>query len=211
MNPITEADVIGINQNLIATFSPKEFFGVKYPNLLDSAVNRPFQTMFGKSLYPDIFDKAVALFESLAKNHPFHNGNKRTAFGAMTYFLYINDHICYMNNEDAADLAVDFVTGKLSFESVVHIVKGKTYRKSSWKVWLDHDQNEMSKYVYGTNKNAMMVRETSDVIYVAKEINEKTKEEVKNEVFANAIPFDVEIFQAIVDMYYDAFKDLVNR
>ena len=39
----------------------------------------------------------------------------------------------------------------------------------------------------------------------------KTKEEVQNEVFANAIPFDKEAFQVIVEMYYDTFKDLVNR
>ena len=91
MIPITEQDVININRNLIETFSPKELLGVKEPNLLNSAVCRPFQTMFSASLYPDIFEKAVALFESLAKNHPFYNGNKRTAFGAMNYFLYIND------------------------------------------------------------------------------------------------------------------------
>jgi len=92
--PLVEKDVIDLNKKLIETFSPKEMQGVKEPNLLNSAVNRPLQTMFGASLYPDIFEKAVALFESLAKNHPFHNGNKRTAFCAMTYFLYINDYVC---------------------------------------------------------------------------------------------------------------------
>ena len=39
----------------------------------------------------------------------------------------------------------------------------------------------------------------------------KTKEEVQNEVFANAIPFDEEAFGVIVEMYYDTFKELVNR
>ena len=39
----------------------------------------------------------------------------------------------------------------------------------------------------------------------------KTKEEVANEVFANAIPFDEEAFQVIVEMYYDTFKELVHR
>ena len=210
MKPLAEKDVIDMNKNLIATFSPKECFGVKYPKLLDSALNRPFQTMFGKYLYPDIFDKAVALFESLAKNHPFHNGNKRTAFGAMTYFLYVNDHICYMNNEDAANLTVDFVTGKLDFVSVVQIVKGKTYRKSSWKTWLSHDENEMLQEI-NQSKNKMMVCEEPEDDYDAGQMNEKTKEEVQAEVFANAIPFDEEAFAFIVDMYYDTFKALVNR
>ena len=208
MIPLTEKDVVDLNKKLIETFSPKEIQGVKEFNSLDSALNRPFQTMFGKSLYPDIFEKAVALFESLAKNHPFHNGNKRTAFCAMTYFLYVNDYVCYMNNEDGADLTVDFVVGKLSFESVVHIIKEKTYRKSSWKIWLDEAGNEVNQNGHFP-RGHMVVCETSNLIYNA--IADKTKEEVKQEVFANATPFDEKAFQAILDMYYDTFKELVNR
>jgi len=47
--------------------------GVKEPNLLNSAINRPNQTMFGEYLYKDVFEKAVALYESLAKNHVFYS------------------------------------------------------------------------------------------------------------------------------------------
>ena len=205
MIPLTERDVIDLNKKLIETFSPKEIQGVKEFNSLDSALNRPFQTMFGMSLYPDIFEKAVALFESLAKNHPFHNGNKRTAFCAMTYFLYLNDYVCYMNNEDGADLTVDFVVGKLSFGNVVQIVKEKTYRKSSWKIWLDKERKEVGQQGY------MLVREKSDITYTVERMANKTKEEVKREVFANASPFDEEAFHVILSMYYDTFKDLVNR
>ena len=43
------------------------------------------------------------------------------------------------------------------------------------------------------------------------EYQHKTKEEVKHEAFANAIPFDEEAFQFILDMYYDTFKELVHR
>ena len=216
MIPLTEKDVVDLNRKLIETFSPKEMHGVKEPNGLDSALNRPFQTMFAMSLYPDIFEKAVALFESLAKNHPFHNGNKRTAFCAMTYFLYLNDHVCYMNNKDGADLTVDFVVGKLGFNDVVEIVKGKTYRRSSWKVWLDSAKDEKKQQW----KNVMMVRETSDTTYTVDKVDTGsttyidetiTKEKVKNEVFANAVPFDEEAYQVILDIYYDTFKELVQR
>lgn len=118
-----------LNRKLIEHYSVGEIIGVKEPELLDSAINRPFQTMFGNSLYPDIFDKAVALYESLAKNHVFHNGNKRTAFACMTYFLFINSHVCLLNEKSAADMTVDFVTGELKFEEVVRIVKDHTYKK----------------------------------------------------------------------------------
>lgn len=119
-----------INKTMIETYSKGELVGVKEPNLLDSAINRPLATMFGKSLYEDIFEKAVALFESLAKNHVFHNGNKRTAFACMTYFLFINGHVCVMNESRAADLIVDFVNGKIQFQEVVTEIKKHSYRKS---------------------------------------------------------------------------------
>jgi death on curing protein len=119
-----------INKTMIETYSQGEIIGVKEPKLLDSAINRPLATMFGKSLYEDIFEKAIALFESLAKNHVFHNGNKRTAFACMTYFLFINGHVCVMNERRAADLTVDFVNGKIQFKEVVSEIKQHSYRKS---------------------------------------------------------------------------------
>ncbi|MBU8772158.1 type II toxin-antitoxin system death-on-curing family toxin [Cytobacillus oceanisediminis] len=121
---------IEINKRMIEKYSKGELVGVKEPNLLDSAIHRPLQTMYGESLYQDIFEKAIALFESLAKNHVFHNANKRTAFACMAYFLFINGHICVMNEEKAADLTVGFVIGDYSFEEVVAIIKSHSYRKS---------------------------------------------------------------------------------
>ena len=118
-----------LNEKMISVYSEGEMVGVKNPSLLDSALNRPFQTMFGDFLYKDIFEKAVALFESIAKNHCFQNGNKRTAFACMTYFLFINGHVCVMNEYKASDLTVDFVNKKFSFEEVVQIVKKHSYHR----------------------------------------------------------------------------------
>lgn len=119
-----------INKSMIETYSKGEPIGVKEPNLLDSAINRPLATMFGEPLYKDIFEKAVALFESIAKNHVFHNANKRTAFACMTYFLFINGHVCVINERKAADLTVDFVTNKIQFKEVVLEIRNHSYRKS---------------------------------------------------------------------------------
>lgn len=129
MKYVTYDVAVAINRKLIEDYSQGELIGVKEPSLLDSAIHRPSQTMFGESLYKDIFEKAVALFESLAKNHCFHNGNKRTAFICTTYFLFINGHICAMNEKKASDLTVDFVNNKLSFEEVVQIIRKHSYRK----------------------------------------------------------------------------------
>jgi death-on-curing protein len=60
------------------------------PGLLESAVHRPSAEMFGQEAYPDLFDKAAALLQSLATNHPFFDGNKRTAWLSCVSFLAIN-------------------------------------------------------------------------------------------------------------------------
>ena len=58
--------------------------------LLDAAVARPRTTIFGLDAYPDDFTKAAALLQSLARNHAFVDGNKRTAWAAAWTFLFIN-------------------------------------------------------------------------------------------------------------------------
>ena len=47
--------------------------------MLDSAVMRPQASAFGDDAYPTIHEKATALLHGLARNHPFVDGNKRTA------------------------------------------------------------------------------------------------------------------------------------
>src|SRR5882762_1613101 len=74
-------------------------------NLLESAVSRPFQTVFGGDAYPTIFDKGAALFHSLVANHPFHDGNKRTAVTALYAFLLGNGHYFALSNDEAYSLA----------------------------------------------------------------------------------------------------------
>ena len=59
--------------------------GVRDDGLLESALYRP-QTGY----YADLIEEAAALWESLSQNHPFVDGNKRTAFAATYTFLAIN-------------------------------------------------------------------------------------------------------------------------
>lgn len=131
MKKISDQLARQINERMIAEYSPGEMVGIKEPELLNSAIERPFQTMFGDPLYPDIFTKATALFESLAKNHVFFNGNKRSAFACMTYFLFINGYICLVNEKEGADLTVEFVTKDRSFEDIVQLLKENSYGKTS--------------------------------------------------------------------------------
>jgi len=88
--------------------SPSEY---KDLALLDSAANRPFQTFGQVDLYPSLSLKAAALFHSLACNHCFHNGNKRTAIMALDLFLIANEVVLLINNADIYALAKDTAAG----------------------------------------------------------------------------------------------------
>ena len=61
--------------------------GIRDSGGLESAINRPFQTFDQKELYSTPVEKAAAIFESLISNHPFIDGNKRTAYVLMRLIL----------------------------------------------------------------------------------------------------------------------------
>ena len=64
--------------------------GLRDRNLLEAAVERPRQSAFGDDAYPTHASKAAALLESLARNHPFVDGNKQIAVLASFVFLELN-------------------------------------------------------------------------------------------------------------------------
>jgi death-on-curing protein len=64
--------------------------GVRDENLLASAVLTPQSTFGGKSPYSDIVEVAAAYLFYICKNHPFLDGNKRTAMMAAIVFLRLN-------------------------------------------------------------------------------------------------------------------------
>jgi death on curing protein len=86
--------------------------GCRDINLLESAVARPFHSAFGEDAYPTILDKAAVFFHSLNSNHPFHDGNKRTAIIAVDDFLVANGYLQDMSNTEIYDLAIKVASYK---------------------------------------------------------------------------------------------------
>jgi death on curing protein len=77
--------------------------------LLASAVGRPQQTAFGEEAYPSLFEKVAALFESLALNHAFLDGNKRTAVVAAIHMLNWNGYDLDAWQDDVVGIAIGTV------------------------------------------------------------------------------------------------------
>jgi len=80
---LTTADVLAIHADQLAHYGGGD--GVRDPGQLEAALFRP-----QSGYYADLIAEAAALWESLSQNHPFVDGNKRTAFASMYTFLVIN-------------------------------------------------------------------------------------------------------------------------
>ncbi len=107
-------EVTNIHVGLVELFArendPIAPSGVRDVNLLDSAINRP-RTSLGTSKeftekYTSVLQKAAALFHSLVKNHPFHNGNKRTALVSLLIFLDRNNYILDTTDDELFDFVI---------------------------------------------------------------------------------------------------------
>lgn len=93
--------------------------GVRDFNLLKSAAVRPLVTVMGQDAYPDLFLKAAALLESLSKNHPFLDGNKRAAFISAVVFLEVNGYQLNADQEEAADFVLQIAASSKKETEVI--------------------------------------------------------------------------------------------
>lgn len=82
--------------------------------LLSSAVHRPQSQMFGIEAYTDLFEKAAALLQSLAVNHPLVDGNKRMAWMCTVVFLDFNgSDMVDVDQDEAYKLVIEVAMGSL--------------------------------------------------------------------------------------------------
>jgi len=87
-------DLMLIHEILINRFGGSP--GIRDKGVLESALYRP-----QSGYYKDLISQAAALFESLAVNHPFVDGNKRVAFAAMDVFLRLNGLRIHTTSKEA--------------------------------------------------------------------------------------------------------------
>jgi death-on-curing protein len=114
---------------LLHEFSILDYGGAKEirdHNLLLSAISRPFQTFDGKELYPSPFEKAAALGESLIINHPFVDGNKRTALLAMVALLKEYDKDLSVGENELYSFIIAMSTGEKKFEEIAGWLKANS-------------------------------------------------------------------------------------
>lgn len=92
--------------------------GVRNRGLMESALAQPQATFGGELLHPTLADQAAAYLYHLAKNHPFIDGNKRTAFAVMDTFLRLNGARLGLPPEQAYELTMQVAQGQLSKDAL---------------------------------------------------------------------------------------------
>ena len=88
MKKLSKEQILMLHTQLIQQTGGSD--GVRDYNLLDSALETPFQSFGGDELYPTIQAKAARLGYGLIKNHCMIDGNKRIGTHAMLVFLALN-------------------------------------------------------------------------------------------------------------------------
>lgn len=84
---------------------------VRDVGLLQSACARPQTTLIGIDVYPTLASKAAVLLESLVRNHPLADGNKRLGWLSVVVFLGLNGVDVDAPDDDAYHLVVDVASG----------------------------------------------------------------------------------------------------
>ena len=103
---LTSLEILALHQALLERYGGAP--GIRDMGAVEAAVFRP-----QCGYYSDIAEEAAALLESLLINHPFVDGNKRTAFVAVELFLALNGYALTATDADCVFTMLDVATGTL--------------------------------------------------------------------------------------------------
>ncbi len=126
INFLSLDEIIAIQYDQVTRYGGS--YGIRDLNLLISAVERSKVTFGGFDLYPNIFSKAAALLHSPVLNHPFVDGNKRTAITATMRFLYINGFLPKMSQKNLLDITLKVESKKINIEEAAVWLKKHSKR-----------------------------------------------------------------------------------
>jgi death-on-curing protein len=94
--------------------------GLRDENLLASAVLTPQSSFGGKSPFADIVEIAAAYLFYICKNHPFVDGNNRTAMMAAIVFLRLNGIEPLPDSAEWERLMLDVASSKITRDETTH-------------------------------------------------------------------------------------------
>ena len=120
---ITVAETIELHDKIILASGGSP--GMRDAGLLESAIMGCYQSFDGVDLYPSVIEKSARIAYSICKNHPFVDGNKRTAVMSMLMTLRMNDIILKYPQKDLVTLGVGIEENRIDYEGIVAWIKNR--------------------------------------------------------------------------------------
>lgn len=117
MKILNKCQILMLHQHLVDETGGSP--GLRDEDLLDSALNAPFQVFGDTSAYPSLQRKAARLCYGLVKNHPFIDGNKRIGAHAMLVFLAINGLELSYTQKELSDIILQVAAGEKEYDALL--------------------------------------------------------------------------------------------
>lgn len=124
-----------LNKDLILNFHQDQLdryggkSGVRSQELLESALAQPQASFGGEYVHEDIFHMAAAYGFHICQNHPFFDGNKRTALIAIYTFLYVNGFQLKADKKTLYAVILDLANGKVTKDELSGFLKAHSVER----------------------------------------------------------------------------------
>ncbi len=116
MRYLTAEEILHLHFQVIEDFGGSH--GVRSESRLLSVISAPQQVIFGEEQYPGVFDKAAVYMRNIIGDHPFVDGNKRTAVTVCGIFLARNGARFMATPGELEDFAVHVATDHLDVPAI---------------------------------------------------------------------------------------------
>lgn len=128
MKFIDYEEVLIFHKKIIAKTGGSD--GVRDKGLIESALNKPFQTFDGEDLYKDDIDKITAVTYSLVSNHGFIDGNKRIGIAVMLLLLKLNSLNIDYTQDSLIELGLGIASGRIKEFEIKKWINEKLEKKA---------------------------------------------------------------------------------
>lgn len=116
--------ILAFHRDQVKTYGGKQ--GIRDEGLLESALTQPQATFGDEYIHDSMFKMAAAYGFHLCTNHPFFDGNKRTALIAIYTFLYVNGYRLQANKKGLYATIIDLANGKTGKEKLENFLEENT-------------------------------------------------------------------------------------
>lgn len=113
---LTKETLLAFHEDQIKSYGGKS--GIRDEGLLESALAQPEASFGGEYVHKTIYEMAAAYGFHICQNHPFYDGNKRTALIAIYTFLFVNGYQLQADKKSLYAIVMDLASGNVEKEEL---------------------------------------------------------------------------------------------